>query len=384
MVWFNPDSEPAVPFNLYKGQSSSNEADINALITRTVILSDFDVAVEVCLKTDRFAGALVLAIQGGPELTQKTQLEYFEKKKEKSYLRVLNSFVKGNFFDIVENAELKGCWRDIFALVCTHAKPEDIGTLLTHLGRQLESYAKKNISNDERFGAVLCYLKAGDVAGVVNLWVPLLDSNSKQPTSGHQRRQSIKLEKILVVTLQSMIEKITIFRHAVGFVDHELDFNEDDHPLTFPLNKLCRTYAEYAFAAVELGEMDVAWKILELIPKQYKWSPIASLKAKSELVSPSMVAEPKNVIGELKDRLYRSGSLRVSSAVDPGFPFELVDVAGPVAPAVPAKTNKPAMYFSDPTSSYTNTAGYGNTTLNNYGYQQASQPTLIIRTINRQ
>ncbi|KAJ1537071.1 protein transport protein S31, partial [Nowakowskiella sp. JEL0078] len=350
--------EPAVPFELYRGQGSSEESDINALITRAVILGDYEVAVQVCLKTDRFADALVLAIQGGSELVQKTQLEYFKKeKKDKSYLRVLKSIVDGDLSDIVDNADIKGCWRDVFALVCTHAKPEDIAGLLSILGNRLEKSAKKNFSEDDRFGAILCYLRAGEVVKVVNMWVPSLDSNaSTAASSGHQRRKSFKLEKSRVVSLQSMIEKVTVFRRAVNFNDPDLTIAGDENVNSFVLNKLYRTYAEYAFSIVELGEFDVAWKMLDLIPHQYKWSPAFSLLDRSDVVSPSN-DDIQNLVVELKDRLYRSGSLQIQTAVDPGFPFEYVNIAQP--PAQPAAQNS---YYSQTTqqvsSVYNQTTDY--------------------------
>ena len=55
------------PFDL-----KTDESDVG-LLTRTLLTGNIELAVEICLKQERYADALILAGQGGPELMVKVQ-----------------------------------------------------------------------------------------------------------------------------------------------------------------------------------------------------------------------------------------------------------------------------------------------------------------------
>jgi len=51
------------------------------LITQSLLIADFEAAVDVCLSHGRMAEALVLSIAGGPDLLARTQKAYFDANK---------------------------------------------------------------------------------------------------------------------------------------------------------------------------------------------------------------------------------------------------------------------------------------------------------------
>lgn len=53
-------------------------SDVEGAITDALLLGNIELAVELCLKENRMADAIVLAMSGGPELLAKAQAKYFE------------------------------------------------------------------------------------------------------------------------------------------------------------------------------------------------------------------------------------------------------------------------------------------------------------------
>ena len=58
-------------------------AGVDGLITEALLTGDFESAVELCLRDNRMADSIILAIAGGPGLLEKTQKKYFEKTRSK-------------------------------------------------------------------------------------------------------------------------------------------------------------------------------------------------------------------------------------------------------------------------------------------------------------
>lgn len=174
------------------------ESEADRLLTRALVLGDFESAVSLCLSADRFADALLLAFRGGPELLAKTQKAYFERRTTAlPYLRLFQSIVSNDLTDVVQNADL-GEWQEIFVVLCTFARPEEFSPLVEQLGQRLEyqfavskstsataSASTSSSSNPtananskkltpaavaQRRSAVLCYLAAGKLERVVGIW----------------------------------------------------------------------------------------------------------------------------------------------------------------------------------------------------------------------
>ncbi|KAI8823184.1 uncharacterized protein EV422DRAFT_566042 [Fimicolochytrium jonesii] len=318
------------PFSLYPTKPGP-ESDVEILLTKALILGDFETAVDIALGANRLADAMLLAVSGGPDLLLRTQQEYFRRQKDKTYVRVLQSVVDGDLQDVVENGHLdgrEGGWKDILALICTYAKPEDAAQLFSALGRRLEQSPntpdaiKQGPKENKKFAAVLCYIAAGDLHKVVDVWSSreVEEEHKLLQGAGARERKEVTAYTSHVVALQSLIEKVTVFRKAIGFIDPDLA-NQNQAPTgIFDLESLYDRYAEYAESVAGQGKLDLAWSILELIPASFRWSPRDTKHSGSE-----------DAIAVLRDRVYRSGGVRRQVAQVPGFPFLLQEVGGAAA-----------------------------------------------------
>ena len=55
--------------------------DFEGLVTQSLLLANFEAAVEVCTHHNKMAEAITLAIAGGPELLLRTQKRFFQSSK---------------------------------------------------------------------------------------------------------------------------------------------------------------------------------------------------------------------------------------------------------------------------------------------------------------
>jgi protein transport protein SEC31 len=58
-------------------------ADTDGLLSQALLLGKLGLAVELCLKEERFADAIILAQAGGADLLKRTQERYLAKKRTK-------------------------------------------------------------------------------------------------------------------------------------------------------------------------------------------------------------------------------------------------------------------------------------------------------------
>lgn len=77
---------------------------------------------ELCLKEERFADAIILAHAGGADLLKQTQERYFAKKKTR-ISSLLACVVRKNWKDMVCACSLHN-WREALALLLTYSGPE--------------------------------------------------------------------------------------------------------------------------------------------------------------------------------------------------------------------------------------------------------------------
>jgi protein transport protein SEC31 len=86
----------------------ADESETDRLVTKSLVVGDFEGAVFLCLSVERFADAILLAVKGGPDLVARTQKVYFEKRTVAlPYLRLFRSIVTNDLADIVQNADLQ-------------------------------------------------------------------------------------------------------------------------------------------------------------------------------------------------------------------------------------------------------------------------------------
>lgn len=165
--------------------------DTEGLITQALLLNNVVAAVELCLKSKRFADALIIATTGGPDLVAKTQLKYLEQTND--YVSTLiSAIVSEDCGLIIDNCDISN-WKEALAAVLTHASDDDLPALCEQLGNRLEEESNNNpkLSQD----AQLCYICAGSFDKLVSSW----SGNALQSTE----------------SLQELIELVTFLQKAI-------------------------------------------------------------------------------------------------------------------------------------------------------------------------
>lgn len=283
-----------------------DESEADRLLTRALVLGDFDSAVSLCLSADRFADALLLAVRGGADLLAKTQKAYFERRTGAlPYLRLYQSIVSDDLTDVVQNADLQD-WQEIFVVLCTFAKPDEYATLVEQLGQRLEyqfAVAQASAGSDavpaaaleQRRSAVLCYLAARKLEKVVGIWKDEMLEEERQLVQEIGGDKSASAQSVTSVApglwfkaksfhrysaharaLQSFIEKVTVFKSATGYADVDLaqptlSPEVAEHGArTYKLASLYDKYDEYADLLSTQGLVTLAVKYAALTPTDYK------------------------------------------------------------------------------------------------------------------
>lgn len=281
------------PLKLYAEGSSETDR----LITRAVVLGDFESAVDLCLSTDRLSDALLFAICGGGDLLLRTQQAYFKRQsKSTSYLRLLESIIDEDLNSIVASVSLEE-WTSVIVVLCTFAKAEDFRPLCEALGARLEEEWSKSESEgakEFRRHATLCYLAAGNLEKVARIWI----------TEQEEEVQSSDKEDAYAVSLQHLIEKVTIFRKVISYEDASLFETESKMSYEYPLSPLYDKYCEYAELLAAQGKLTTALTYLSLTPMVYRKATFDKLSI-------------------IRDRVYRACPPSVASQfTEPSVPFE--------------------------------------------------------------
>ena len=256
------------PFQIYTG----DETEAERSITKSLVLGKFEKAVDVCLKEDRISDAFMLAICGGEKCIEKVKAAYFTRKaKGPNYLRLLASVVGKNPWDMVHNGDLAN-WKEIFVALCTYATEKEFSDLCEALGDRLEEEYHSKGDTQLRQNASLCYLAGSNLHKVVNIWLAELQ---EAETAGLQEESDDSTFAVHARSLQHFIEKVSVFRQAVKFVDNETSLSAG-----WKLNALYEKYTEYADVVASHGQLAVAGKYLDLLPTQYPAASVARERIK--------------------------------------------------------------------------------------------------------
>ena len=335
-------------FKIYPPEDS--EAD--KLITKAIVLGDFESAVALCLSSSRFADAILLAVRGSPDLLQRTQKAYFDRRAAQiPSLRLFQSIITNDLGDVVQNADLQE-WRDVFVVLCTFATEEEFPALAEQLGSRLEYKFKVSSENDEiallyRKNATLTYLAAARLERLVNIWTEemgeeedALIADGKQGTcySAHAH------------ALQTFVEKVAVFRAATNYKDAALiqKSTTDEPPQAYKLAALYDRYFEYAEILSSQGLVNEAVRFLNLTPVGYKGSTPDS----------DLESERKRLVRatDTVNATARIPGLSKPAVLAPTLPKTTYSAYGGFAPAVPAvMQHQPATHTSyEPPSTVNN------------------------------
>ncbi|NXV40227.1 SC31B protein, partial [Uria aalge] len=242
--------------------------DTDGLISQALLLGNFESAVELCMRAERFADAIILAIAGGENLLKETQKRYFAKRKTKLSL-LLSSIVQQNWQDIVCTCDLQS-WKEALAILLTYSKHEDYSQLCDMLGARLESEGDAALSND----ACLCYISSGNVERLVECWVKNHETSSP-------------------LALQDLIEKVMVLSRSIEMLRGTAG------PAPGPV--LAERITQYASLLASQGCLAAAMNYLPSGSKEL-------------------------LIEQLRDRLFHAQGENVGDQQPPPFPYTRVNV----------------------------------------------------------
>lgn len=302
------------PFHLF----SDSDTSVEKSVTKALMLGDFAKATEICLKEDRMADAFLIANCGGQELVDKVQAAYLSRKSGvPSYMRLLGSVIAKNLWDVVYNADLSN-WKETMAILCTFSDPTEFPDLCEALGDRIQE-------SGERKDASFCYLVGSKLEKVVSIWVAELE---EAEAAGMKEPSEDSTFSVHARSLQSFIEKVTVFRHVTQYRDVEQGLESG-----WKLSTLYDKYTEYADILAAHGQLAVAQKYLDLLPSNYPAAEIARNRVKFATRKPAAAAAAARP----------ASTTRSTSRVQP-------QVMGyqPPAPSVPASNANPYASFGQP------------------------------------
>ncbi|KAL2872789.1 putative protein transport protein (SEC31) [Aspergillus lucknowensis] len=267
------------PFQIFNG--SESEADKS--ITRALLLGDFEKALEIALQEDRLSDAFMIAICGGQKCIAKAQEHYFSKQTNSpNYVRLLASVVGKNLWDIVYNAELSN-WKEVMVALCTFAEDKEFADLCDALGDRLEEQIRSTGDKAARKDASFCFLAGSKLEKVVAIWIEELREGEQAAIETATDDSSFSIH---VRALQSLIERVTIFRQVTKFHDTERTKDSD-----WKLSVLYDKYIEYADVVATHGRLQVAQKYLDLVPEKHPEAEIARNRIKLATRQPTTKAQ---------------------------------------------------------------------------------------------
>ncbi|CAH7678466.1 hypothetical protein BY996DRAFT_4633921 [Phakopsora pachyrhizi] len=269
-------------FQIYPKDESKGDR----LITKALVLGDFESAVSLCISTQRFADAILLGVKGGPELLQKAQKAYFEQQTAESpYLRLYQSIVFDDLADVAQNADLSE-WQEVFAILCTFAKKEEFSSLAEQLGQRLEHFYNSDAAGDiedrvsgsleeYRKNSVLCYLAAGKLEKVVEIWAYQMKEEEKKLIKNLEVNDDKSRLSLHAEVLQTFIEKVTVFQNAINYIDLDLAQPTESSKVVesgarrYRLATLYDCYCEYAELLASQGLANTALRFIAQTPLDY-------------------------------------------------------------------------------------------------------------------
>lgn len=285
------------PFELYSG----SESDADRRITRALLLGEFEKALNVCLQEDRMSDAFMIAICGGQQCIEKAQKAYFNRKTGgPNYLRLLASVVGKNLWDLVHNANLRS-WKEIMVTLCTYADPKEFSDLCEALGDRLDEQTKIEGGDPGlRKDASFCYLAGSKLEKVIPIWI----AESKEiEAAGLQDQSQDSSFSVHARSLQSFIEKVTIFREVTRYQDSDRNAKSD-----WKLAPLYDKYSEYADVSSAHGQLEIAERYLDLLPRSYPAAEVAKDRIKQAMrkTAPQSTAKQPANTGRTQQRVHQS------------------------------------------------------------------------------
>uniref|UniRef100_A0A4X2JX36 SEC31 homolog B, COPII coat complex component n=1 Tax=Vombatus ursinus TaxID=29139 RepID=A0A4X2JX36_VOMUR len=242
--------------------------DTDGLLSQALLLGELGHAVELCLKEERFADAIILAGAGGEQLLRKTQQRYFAQKKSR-IASLLACMVEQKWRSVACSCSLKS-WKEALALLLTHCGHQDFPELCDMLGTHLEQESGGTLSAE----ACLCYICSGNVERLVECWAKIHQTSSP-------------------MALQDLMEKVMVLSRSPELLQRPEG--------AVPGPAVAHRVTQYASLLAAQGSLATAMSYL-----------------------PKHCAQPP--VQQLRDRLFHAQGSRLLDQQPPPFPFPRVPV----------------------------------------------------------
>uniref|UniRef100_A0A8C6H299 Protein transport protein Sec31A n=1 Tax=Mus spicilegus TaxID=10103 RepID=A0A8C6H299_MUSSI len=256
-----------IPQNMTPWEIPTTE-DTDGLLSQALLLGELRSAVELCLKEERFADAIILAQAGDAELLKWTQERYLAKRRTKTS-SLLACVVKKNWKDLVCACRLKN-WREALALLLTYSGPEKFPELCDMLGTRMEQEGGRALTSEAR----LCYVCSGSVERLVESWAKFQQASSP-------------------MSLQELMEQVTVLSRS-------LELLQGSNKIS-PGPATTHRLTQYASLLAAQGSLATA---MNFLPR--------------DCIQPA--------VQQLRDRLFHAQGSAVLGQQAPAFPFPRVDV----------------------------------------------------------
>jgi protein transport protein SEC31 len=289
--------------------TATSDDNLDKLITQAILFGKFDHAVDICLGQDRLSDAFMLATQGDAAVRKKVQDAYFARNSQNSsYLRLLQSIVDKNLWDVAENADLAD-WKPVLVLFCTFAKTdEEFSGLCEVLGQRLERENK--VEN-----AKISYLAGKKLDRVVDIWIAEADTQEQEDLKSSQNDSSFSIH---ARALQGFVEKVTVFKQTKGIAGGDL-------------KALYDKYIEFVEILASQGNLSVAQRYIDLLPGENEAVKAMKNRLTMATTKASIPTTPAKSGARTADPRSRGLPPSLPSAFTP-HPFT---PASPVAPTLP-------------------------------------------------
>lgn len=274
-------------------------SETESMLMNALLISDFEAAVECCVRVGKMADALVIAACGGDKLFKNTQRIFLRQNKESTYLSIVDALANRDLINFVERVEL-AFWREALVLVCCHSNGEENRTLCALLGDRLEKAHHTAAST-------LCFLAAGAVDNVTASWLNTMKSQSSAASDPSHRH----------LLIQDLMEKVVIFS----------TMSRTDASKTPDI--VLKQYSRYAELLANQGLFEVALRYLSRL----NLNPSTSAHSQSAGAVASV---------QLLDRVYHSLSPQVAHACY-GGPLQSIYGSSKKTAAATNTTAKPAV-----------------------------------------
>jgi protein transport protein SEC31 len=281
------------------------------IVHKSLLVGNFEAAVECCFRSGNLADALVLASCGGPELWSKTQARYFASQAAKRpFLSVVSSVVHNKLKEFVAESD-PSRWHETLAILCTYATADDFVPLCEALGDHLGN--------------------SGDVANASIVFMCAMNLEKASQYWEIQLRESEKYDNVSgFLPLHSYVEKVAVFLQASS--------NANNIP-----ENVAENLFKYSKVLSEQGLFEIAAKYCKGTSQESK---------------------------VLRDRLYRGkdseACLRALGS-PPEFPFEFVNVG-----VAPKKSQSNGTSHSNGSSNY-NVHNNSQGTKHGYGHDNGNR-----------